>query len=61
LFFSGNLEVLNVLLKAKADPNAVDDEGSTPLHQAVASGHIDCVKALIQVRFLKLQSSVSLI
>jgi ankyrin repeat protein len=51
IFSSGNLEVLNVLLKAKADPNAADDEGSTPLHQAVASGHIDCVKTLIQVRY----------
>ena len=43
---SGELEVLQALLKAGAKANARDKDGDTPVHYAAAQGHIACIKAL---------------
>jgi peptide-methionine (S)-S-oxide reductase len=51
--FCGNVTMLSHLLKAGVDPNGYPEKGSgfhshaTPLHQAVASGSLTCVKLLL--------------
>ena len=42
------LEVVEALLKNKADPNAMDGIGRTPLHWAAARGHLEVVEALLK-------------
>jgi E3 ubiquitin-protein ligase KEG len=36
------------LLVAGADPNAVDDEGETVLHRAVAKKYTDCAIVILE-------------
>lgn len=36
------------LLLAGADPNAVDDEGESVLHRAVAKKYTDCAKVILE-------------
>ena len=43
---SGEVEVLQALLKAGAKANARDKDGDTPVHYAAAQGHLACIKAL---------------
>jgi len=49
---SGHTEVVRLLLDAGEDPNRYNPEGhhahSTPLHQAIAAGHLDVVKLLVE-------------
>jgi ankyrin repeat protein len=40
-------KVVDILARAGADPNAVDDEGWTPLHHAVWGQSLDSVKHLL--------------
>jgi ankyrin repeat protein len=44
--FSGNLDVVNALLKAGANPNAVSDVGCTAIAMATANGCTDIIAAL---------------
>lgn len=48
----GNTEIVRLLLDAGEDPNRYNPEGwhshSTPLHQAIASGHGDVVRLLVE-------------
>ena len=43
----GNIEIVKALIKADADVNQSDNEGTTPLHVAASKGYKDLVKALI--------------
>jgi ankyrin repeat protein len=43
----GNKEIVALLLLYKAHPNALDEEGFGPLHQAIAGGHFDIADMLI--------------
>lgn len=45
--FSGNTEVVSLLLAYKADPNARDNQGETPLHCAARYGYMEVVKLLL--------------
>ena len=42
----GNEMFVQMLVAAGANPNAVDDEGRTPLQLAVDGGHVECAKIL---------------
>ena len=44
---SVHVEVVRVLLKWKADPNAKDEDGDTPLHAAAAKGYAEIVTVLL--------------
>jgi hypothetical protein len=48
----GNTEIVRLLLDAGEDPNRYNPDGwhshSTPLHQAIASGHGDVVRLLVE-------------
>jgi hypothetical protein len=48
----GHTRIVQLLLDAGADPNRYNPEGfhahSTPLHQAVASGHAELVRLLVE-------------
>src|SRR5437660_429169 len=48
----GHPEVVRLLLDAGEDPNRYNPEGyhghSTPLHQAICSGHADVVRLLVE-------------
>lgn len=44
---SHGTDVLRALIEAKANPNALNDFGETPLHKAVNAGNADAVNALI--------------
>ena len=44
----GDLEVVKVLLEARAEVNATDDEGATPLHRVSFQGHFEVAKALLE-------------
>ena len=52
--YYGNGPLLRYLLEAGVDPNGYPEKGSgfhehaTPLHQAVASGSLECVKLLVE-------------
>ena len=43
----GNKEMVALLLSHKASPNALDEEGFGPLHQAIAGGHLEIADMLI--------------
>ena len=43
-----NIEQVSSLLKHKADPNIVNDEGISPLHIAVLKGNVQIVKLLLE-------------
>ena len=43
-FLQGNITVVEVLLKAGADPMVVDEDGVTPLMSAASQGHTEVVK-----------------
>ena len=45
---SGQLEVARILLQHKADQNALNKEGQTPLHLASAGGHINVAQLLLE-------------
>lgn len=42
------LSAAKALLLAKADPNAVDADGSTPLHYAITIGSVELVQLLVE-------------
>ena len=46
----GHLEVVELLIKEKADLKAVDSNGLTALLWAAARGQVDCAKALIAAK-----------
>lgn len=43
---SGNAKVVRELLRAKADPNALDSKQSSPAHEAAKGGHFEVVQVL---------------
>ena len=43
----GNPGIVKILLKRKADPDLVADDGCTALLCAVQGGHVDCIKHII--------------
>lgn len=45
----GNMSFLQECLKNQVSVNSLDKAGSTPMHWAAHGGHIDCMKALLQV------------
>ncbi|XP_050234295.1 E3 ubiquitin-protein ligase KEG isoform X2 [Mercurialis annua] len=46
--YHGQPDCMRELLLAGADPNAVDDEGETVLHRAVAKKYTDCALAILE-------------
>ena len=48
--FKGRLDVVKLLLEAKASMMVEDTEGSSPLHNAAFYGHIDVVKMLLEAK-----------
>jgi hypothetical protein len=44
----GAIKVMNMLLTAGADPNAIDSDHGRPLNAAIDSGNLDAVKLLIE-------------
>ena len=48
--FKGRLDVVKLLLEAKASMTVEDTEGSSPLHNAAFYGHIDVVKMLLEAK-----------
>ncbi len=53
----GNIDSIEILLAAKADPNAKDYEGKTPLHLAIQTNNIPTVKILIDKTNLSSQDN----
>ncbi|GFR87540.1 serine/threonine-protein phosphatase 6 regulatory ankyrin repeat subunit A-like, partial [Elysia marginata] len=47
---NGQREVCNALIKMKADTNATDVQGQTPLHLAAENNHSDVVKLFLKHR-----------
>ena len=47
VFIKGRVECVEVLIAAKADVNARDNDEDTALLQAVGGGHIDVVRLLL--------------
>ncbi|MFC1793884.1 ankyrin repeat domain-containing protein, partial [Planctomycetota bacterium] len=45
---SGKMKIVRLLVEAKADINAKDEEGNTPLHDASRTGKIEVVQLLIE-------------
>jgi ankyrin repeat protein len=46
----GQAQALEVLLKARGDPNAADAFGNTPLHFSAYGGHAPIAKVLVGSR-----------
>lgn len=46
--FHGYIDSLRILLEGGAEPNAVDEEGETPLHTACTGGSIQCATILLE-------------
>ena len=44
---SGDVEAVNALIEAGADPSAKNFAGNTPLHYAAYSGHTKVIEALL--------------
>lgn len=49
----GNLETMNLLLQANANPTLADSHGDTPLIKGSYKGHIDIVRALLKIHSVK--------
>jgi ankyrin repeat protein len=45
---AGSIEVVDLLLKSKANPNFFDKEGETALHDAVRMNNFEMVKLLVR-------------
>ena len=45
-----NLEIAQLLLENKADPNAIQMKGITPLHAAAHNGSVDMIKLLLDYK-----------
>lgn len=45
---SDHIEVLELLLKSKANPNIQDFDGQTPLHYAATCDRVDAIKILLE-------------
>jgi len=45
--WDGRVEIVEALLEKGANPNALDNDGFTPLNLAVLSGHLGCVRLLL--------------
>ncbi|XP_058005169.1 E3 ubiquitin-protein ligase KEG isoform X2 [Hevea brasiliensis] len=61
--YHGQPDCMRELLLAGADPNAVDDEGETVLHRAVAKKYTDCAIAILEnggSRSMAIQNSKNL-
>jgi ankyrin repeat protein len=43
----GHLEFIKYLIEHKADVNAKDNFGQTPLHNSAREGQFECLKSLI--------------
>jgi ankyrin repeat protein len=43
---NGDVKLISMLLKAKADPEAQTDEGTRPIHWAVEGGYVDAINEL---------------
>ena len=46
--FNGNLEIVELLLRLKADPNHVGNKGETPLTYAVKRDHFSITEKLLE-------------
>ena len=46
LLLEGPRVAVRAISEANLDPNATDDDGTTPLHHAVGKGHGDVIEAL---------------
>ncbi|MGL9688729.1 MAG: ankyrin repeat domain-containing protein [Wolbachia sp.] len=44
----GHMEIVNALIKQKANVNAEDKEGVTPLHLAAVNGHVEIANAILK-------------
>ena len=44
---NGHLSVVEYLVNQKADINAINDDGYTPLHNAASKGHLSVVEYLV--------------
>ena len=43
----GRVGIAEQLLQARADINAITNEGCTPLHKAAGAGHVEIVKMIV--------------
>lgn len=50
VFLQGHDELVAFLLSAGANPNAVNDQGRSPLYRAAFNGHANTVSLLLKVR-----------
>ncbi|XP_071951086.1 palmitoyltransferase ZDHHC17-like [Antedon mediterranea] len=48
--YRGHLDVVKELLKFKADPSNIDEDGRTPLHKAAEGGHRNICEILLQIK-----------
>jgi hypothetical protein len=46
--YEGHVDVVRLLLEHRADPNAKDKFGWTPLHLAASGGHVNVVRLLLE-------------
>ena len=46
--YQGHVEVVKVLLEARADKDKATDDGATPLYVASQEGHVDVVRVLLE-------------
>ncbi|KAG0721622.1 Ankyrin-1 [Chionoecetes opilio] len=50
----GKLEYVELFLEYKANCNAQDSSGNTPLHLAIENGHLDCSKKIMECNNLQI-------
>lgn len=46
---SGTMKVADLLVKAKADLNVLDNNGATPVHWSKNSGHVQAFEAMLAI------------